>query len=195
MQRRRELMAMQTDGLPSAYQKVEYIENSGTQYINSNHVPTIAPRIEAKLMITNSADTDRFGFALNQFPSFIVDAAAFDWYNRWGATSFTRITMGVSLLNREITCTFGQNTNINNEKTGTFSDTDWSSNTQQIQVFAGRNISRGMRLYYCKIYDGNALVRNLIPCVRKSDSKPGMYDTVSKTFYTNTGTGEFIVPA
>ena len=34
---------------------------------------------------------------------------------------------------------------------------------------------------------------NLIPCYRKSDSKPGMYDMVNKTFYTNEGTGEFKV--
>ena len=32
-----------------------------------------------------------------------------------------------------------------------------------------------------------------IPCYRKSDSEPGMYDLVSKMFFTNAGTGEFLV--
>ena len=32
---------------------------------------------------------------------------------------------------------------------------------------------------------------NLIPALRNSDGVPGMFDTVSKTFYTNVGTGTF----
>lgn len=51
------------------------------------------------------------------------------------------------------------------------------------------------KTYSSKMIKNGVVVQNLIPCVRKSDSKPGMYDTVSKTFYTNSGTGEFIVPA
>lgn len=31
-----------------------------------------------------------------------------------------------------------------------------------------------------------------VPCYRKSDGEIGMYDTVSKTFYTNAGTGTFL---
>lgn len=37
------------------------------------------------------------------------------------------------------------------------------------------------------------VARNFIPCYRKSDMKPGMYDTVTGTFYTNQGSGEFIL--
>lgn len=33
----------------------------------------------------------------------------------------------------------------------------------------------------------------LVPCYRKSDSKPGIFDVVSKRFFTNAGTGEFTV--
>ena len=39
--------------------------------------------------------------------------------------------------------------------------------------------------------DGNYLIL-LIPCVRISDSVAGMYDTVSRAFLTNTGTGTFV---
>ena len=47
--------------------------------------------------------------------------------------------------------------------------------------------------YYFQIYDGDTILRNFIPCYRKSDNEPGMYDTVSKTFFTNSGTGTFLV--
>lgn len=34
---------------------------------------------------------------------------------------------------------------------------------------------------------------DLVPCYRKADSKPGMYDLVTKQFFINQGTGEFLV--
>ena len=46
-------------------------------------------------------------------------------------------------------------------------------------------------IYSCKIYQGNNLVRDLVPCYRKSNLKPGMYDFVNDTFYVNAGSGEF----
>ena len=48
------------------------------------------------------------------------------------------------------------------------------------------------RIYYLRMYDNTGLkVRDFIPCYRKSDRKPGMYDLVEGKFYTNIGTGEF----
>lgn len=46
-------------------------------------------------------------------------------------------------------------------------------------------------IYSCKIYQNDNLVRDLIPCYRKSDYKPGLYDLVNDVFYTNVGSGEF----
>ena len=51
-----------------------------------------------------------------------------------------------------------------------------------------------MKIYQCKIYASGVLVRNYIPVIRNSDNKPGMYDVLNKTFYVNSGTGEFVVP-
>lgn len=49
-----------------------------------------------------------------------------------------------------------------------------------------------MKLYYCKWYDGNTLIRDFIPCYRKSDNEVGLYDIVGNQFYTNSGSGEFL---
>ena len=53
--------------------------------------------------------------------------------------------------------------------------------------------------YYCsakfkeiQIYENDILVRDFIPCIRKQDNKPGLYDIVNNVFYTNQGTGEFL---
>ena len=42
------------------------------------------------------------------------------------------------------------------------------------------------------LYDGDNLIREYIPCYRKSDGKIGMYDMASGQFFTNAGTGEFL---
>ena len=46
-----------------------------------------------------------------------------------------------------------------------------------------------MPTYYFKINDRC----EFIPCYRKSDDKPGMYDLITKQFFINQGEGEFLV--
>lgn len=48
------------------------------------------------------------------------------------------------------------------------------------------------RIYYCKICEGNTIIRDLIPVIRKSDGEVCMYDKVSEKYFENQGTGEFL---
>lgn len=45
--------------------------------------------------------------------------------------------------------------------------------------------------YYSKIYSDGKLIQHLVPALRVADNKPGMYDLVGKTFFVNSGRGEF----
>lgn len=64
------------------------------------------------------------------------------------------------------------------------------SHTQSFYLFQnGTTQKSSIKMYYFKIYDNDVIVRNFIPCYRKSDSKPGMYDLVNNVFYTNSATG------
>lgn len=47
------------------------------------------------------------------------------------------------------------------------------------------------RLYYFYFNQDGTDVFNMVPCYRKADGEIGMYDLVSKTFFTNAGTGTF----
>lgn len=47
------------------------------------------------------------------------------------------------------------------------------------------------KIYYFSLKDSGQYVRRLFPVIRLSDSKPGMYDVSSGTFFVNSGTGEF----
>ena len=74
---------------------------------------------------------------------------------------------------------------------------------ENIEFDSGANLLVGERegsgrrlngkIYYFKLIDKTTgeMVRNLIPCYRKSDDVIGLYDTVTGTFYTNDGTGTF----
>ena len=47
------------------------------------------------------------------------------------------------------------------------------------------------KIYSFKMWKSGVLTRNMIPCYRKSDNKPGLYDIINNKFYINAGTGEF----
>jgi len=51
--------------------------------------------------------------------------------------------------------------------------------------------SSSLKIYYVKIFEGDTLIRNMIPCYRNDDKKVGMYDTINNVFYTNDGSGNF----
>lgn len=47
-----------------------------------------------------------------------------------------------------------------------------------------------MALYYCRIYDGNTIIRDYIPC-KNAGGAVGLYDLIGQKFYGNAGTGSF----
>ncbi|MGN0974402.1 MAG: hypothetical protein ACI4OL_00255 [Gemmiger sp.] len=92
-------------------------------------------------------------------------------------------------------------------RNGSFSVDDsliWQStsalfdNAVQVYAFAindgsetAVNLAKGMRLYHLKLLQGEDVMRDFWPALRIADKKPGLYDTVTKQFFTNAGTGEF----
>lgn len=174
--------------LPSEYQQIEYIESTGTQYIDTGVNADNKMGIETKLLwkygrfgayqSTNNAryhlyDNGTFGFGISD-----------NFY-------------GVKHEEREIytiKCNFYNNYKYidNGVETNTLPNTAfdtslsfWLFRRNPSLIFTGR-------IYYFKITYENELVRNMIPCYRKSDNVIGMYDLVTNTFFTNAGTGEFL---
>ena len=74
---------------------------------------------------------------------------------------------------------------------GTENATNIAINASRVNATPTKNTSK-IRWYWFKIQNGDALLRNFIPCYRKSDNKPGMYDTVTNQFFASSGTEEFI---
>ena len=196
-------MTMQTGGLPGEYRKVEYIQNPNRlTYIDTGVY--IAPDIEMEMKISlTSIENGRYLFG-----RYSSNAGDFYMYTSSGSSGgYFQVAYGCAYNNTTkkadtLIHTFhfrisGGLTYVYCDGTQILSKDTIESLPNRSIIVAGtsmNNASTPCNTYSVRISKGGTPIRNFVPCVRKSDSKPGMYDTVSKTFYTNAGTGEFIVP-
>lgn len=207
MQRRRELMAMQSE-LPSAYRKVEYLQSSGTQYFWTDVNVQDGLTVESVQTIASGNDSYLFGGAANadnersNFNGFYVlrlqGAYPVSYYNGGPNLAYNTVyRIKTTHTDGTITAYVNDALYYTGTRTGTTPETGAKCVCFGARAMTGAALTGHLykgKVYSVKVSKGNELLANYIPCVRKSDSKPGMYDTVSKTFYTNAGTGEFSIP-
>ena len=189
--------------LPSAYKEVEYIQSSGTQYINTWLYPNPYTKTEAKyqettyvsystLFGTRNGSYGRYLFRYSTDGNKITvhrSASASSSYQYIDTAIWYDHNDHIVLLNYEF---YLDSTLL---KTFT-SPSDSTAFPYSLYLFAlndkwTANDYWYYKLYYFKIYDSGTLVRDFIPVIRKSDNKPWLYDLVNDQFYTNAGTGEF----
>lgn len=194
--------------LPSAYQQVEYIQSSGTQWINTGYKPNGNTKIEIKYQTPTQSTTQqgifgaRNGSLVNAFLIFTgssQNALQADYYNsRFGGSESWKQDIsgfdGRAINIVEMSNYLKLNGNlIDTLSTATF-QTDSNLYLFAVAINSSGELNSTLMtgsLWYCKLWDNGTLVRDFIPCYRKSDSVVGLYDLVTKTFYTNSGTGTF----
>lgn len=49
----------------------------------------------------------------------------------------------------------------------------------------------GLKIYSCQMYDNGVMIRDFRPCLHPKTLEPCMYDTVTKQYFFNAGTGQF----
>lgn len=199
------------DQLPTEYQRVSYLESTGTQYINTGYLPTIYDSIETKFSTKEStSDTILYGSrnGSNNYDFTI-------WINT-STNKGIAVHYPITSSSKRDTSWFYRNNIIdnpvvlkitpdncyvNNEIKYSFTDTRTEYTGGYEAYMFGRNQSNGIeargkfKIYYFKIWTNNILTHSFIPCYRKSDNVAGMYDIVTKTFFINSGTGDFTIGA
>ena len=185
--------------LPSGYTELEYIQSSGTQYINTGVVPTPNSRavIDAQIIAQTAASAAYLG---ERSGSGGTDKTAYElWSMSTGANvssdffgnrvSKTMSTIGTRVLidKNKASVTINGSTVTNSAAAG----------TATLPIFLLASNDKGTaaygiaaKLYACQIYDNGTLVRNFIPC-KNASGAVGLYDTVEGQFYANAGTGTF----
>ena len=204
---RRKLMAQATAPspgvLPSAYQEVEYIQGRVTydpSYIDTLYIPTVNTKLRVKF---TPNDANQYGYF----------GAREDPYRFYCATFYTRTQLSCGLTvdswpSTRVALLAGSSydcyiANGQSEINGTVITTpiisagDWSDSIGSICLKSRSADSRfdpdsTAKFYICQIWENNVLVRDFVPCYRKSDNEVGMYDTVGMRFYTNAGVGSLI---
>lgn len=191
--RRRLMCVQQHGGLPAGYQEVEYIESTGTQYIDLGIRGNQDSRIDLKIQPTSvQAKAAIFGHFGGNYSSYYLYSSGSELF-QVGYKYFSDSNVAIETIIY----------NISNEKnifnineyeyslpsiTGNF---ETGSNLLLFNISGGNYTGLPMKLYSFKLYNNTDLIRDCIPVI-DSSGRPGLYDTVTKEFYTNQGTGEFL---
>ena len=190
----------------SVYQRVQYLKSSGTQYINTLYVPkTDNLKITAKYQYyVGQEATSIFGSqgiqeGVGTFYSivpykFVTNTSSLYVGKSGNSLMFTAetgidIDLSVETNNGVLTRTVN----------GATESIDYSPPIYKgcpIAIFANFDSGTALQhssifLYELSIYDNGELICQFVPCYRKTDAKPGLYDLVRNGFFENAGTGEF----
>jgi len=207
--------------LPAEYQEVEYLQTDGNQrirtnaYINSNNID-----VECKIAMMNGLKTMTRPILLahggggNYFiPLGLLESSDHyqyfssadgereEWANIYNVSYNEPLTIRTvfdSVAHKRAAFVNGLKTEESSYNSDLVSGIGEKCNLWLFTWMTSPNVANTRSRVICKFYhlryrEDDVEKLDLIPCYRKSDDKPGMYDLVTKQFFTNAGTGEFVV--
>ena len=183
--------------LPSGYKRLEYIQSSGTQYIDTGVAANGNTGFAVDFSTTSAVSTSGYGSILGCLNS---------GSNRYGISTYPdrsggQLCYGSAIYNPYITVGNRLQVSLLNGSIKTPNGTE-TVGAQTFNVGAtitvfGRKRTDGSvdelsktKIYALTIYDNGNLVRDFIPC-QKPDGTNGLWDDVNSVFYANAGTGTF----
>lgn len=183
--------------LPEGYTQVDYIESTGTQYIDTGFKPNGNTRVICDFQTTRAHDGTRGIFGardnttsyLYAFWHIASNAYRTDYYGKYeNMTVSDELARTVVDKNKNIT--------IIGNSSLTYTATD-AQTPYSLYLFAVNKTGTAtsysyVKIYSCQIYDNSALVRDYVPCIN-AQGTVGLYDMANDMFYTNAGTGTFSI--
>lgn len=174
--------------IPEEYQQVAWVgpkQVSAVCYVDTGFTPNQDTRVVSKFVrVTESINSAYYG---SEEPRFTL------LKNRADYNAKKTFSLPIVALNKPVVADHNRNyVTINGTKYGPIDPYAeftcakslylWSLNGYaQTQVqFCGR-------MYYCRIYDNDVLVRDFVPCYRKADGVIGLYCKATRTFYEPSG--------
>ena len=192
--------------LPNEYKEVECIVADGTQYIDTGFADTVNTIVAIDVQYTDVTTVQQriFGHGYDSDTGANVSFEAYiNGDNQWArATSdgkgIWQASGKAADTNRHTFVLDNERFVIyNNGRTIGYDEENNShitrENTENLTLLARSDGSRASRakLFGCKIWDGEVLKRDFVPCYKKADGEVGLFDLVTCAFFTNAGTGEF----
>lgn len=190
--------------LPSGYTELEYIQSSGTQYINTNFKPDGETTVN--IVFQTSSAPDNLNDTLPVYGAATdYNSNAFEFWTLSGGFA----TYGSQDYKSNLGITTGKKHTVRQAKNVlTVDGTSYTFTKQNftapysLLLFATHRSSgikicasaANLKIYSCEIYNNGTLVRNFVP-VKNSSGTIGLYDLVNSAFYTNAGSGTFTAGA
>lgn len=180
-------------------QNLEYLESTGTQYIDTGFISNQDTGIKTKFSFNITLeDKSVFGSAINyndrvfefglasRYPTFLYYVGYIQRPVLLNLTDIFVIDWNKNIVNYSINNISQNSVNFNYN----YFETPYS-----MHIFATKRptgvIPSKAKIYYFQIYDNGTLVRDFIP-VLDYTGVPCMYDKVTKQFFYNQGTDQFI---
>lgn len=163
--------------------RVEYIENTSTAYILPNYKTNANTIIEFDVQITTiNVQARIIGNASGYFESYINGNKRFLFASN-GSTYSSNVNANtqrhIFKLDNTISKGYIDNTEVKIAK-----NTSKYYNTIYL-IARGEASNLKCKIYGCKIYNGDTLVRDFIPMYQKSKDLYGLWDRVEEKFYTS----------
>lgn len=182
--------------LPSGYTQVEYIESTGSQYVDTGFTPNQDTRVVANVLFEPGVES-RYLLGARKSSgtsSFIFSYSSNGYYvSQYGNTTdsidevFNRSVPFVLDKNKKITYIDGVKVKTATSATFTAPGTMYLFGINQ----NGSALLSASRFYSCLVYDNDILIRDYVPCTNAS-GVAGLYDVVNETFYVDAAGGAFI---
>lgn len=184
--------------LPAGYQRLEYIESTGSQYIDTGIVPDNNTSVTLDIDIVNADNWgpifgSRDANVTNEFCMFAHNPTSV-YQDGYGNAAHVNISASSVLGRQTIEKTLNE-TYINDELKNSFSAATFQGKYPMwlCQINSGgaaTSYKISERIYTAYISQSAGLVRCYIPC-KNPDGEVGLYDTITRSFYGNAGTGAF----
>lgn len=189
-------------GETQQYRLVEYLQSSGTQYINTGFTPNQNTRVvcEFKRISRNASGSAAAVFGAR----YAKNDRDFTF---WGYLSGGNNIIGGNYGNVNYQINYTEQERIlvdKNKNVTTINGTTVTNATSTFtcpgNMFIFSTNKNGtadsqmgsIRLYYCKIYDNGVLIRDFVPAI-DANGAYGLLDKINNKFYVNSGTGTFTV--
>lgn len=193
------------DTLPAGYKRLEYLEGTGAQYINTGLPSSNKTEVRAVAMVTPYAGATiyhrLFGSDTEIDPrltlTLTVRETGVTFGSRFGSTSRS---FSSGITNADLVASAFEYF-VSAERAGAVGkkeqtnllDAVWQCEAQTQLFCWGSNMSAKGRVYSFTMKEAGVLKLNFVPALDPTGA-PCMFDTVSRKPFYNSGSGDFVTP-
>lgn len=184
--------------LPDRYQKCAFLKSDGKQYLSvDDYIPQIGDSLSVNFVRMYYPQGTIFsaGTGNYQIVSLLSNYEP-GIYVRYFTSGKASAAYGISVREKPYNIRFFSDGKIMIDGDEIMDEVykDKQPVNTNMYLFIRANLKQGFagKILGFQADRSGETILNLVPALRSIDGKPGMLDTVSKKFYVNQGTGEFL---